>query len=83
MKIKIGERYRAPNDCACGKCCKLDSIVVGISNGMADLKCCNCGNIESLGIEDEMFDEFLGEPFKLITKTKLIKERLKAPFEGK
>lgn len=84
MRVKVGQRYRAPNDCSCEKCGKLDVVVIDTDNPKLKypdikLKCCSCGDFEFIR-EDEMFiDEF----YTLITMGKLIKERILAPFESR
>lgn len=88
MNVKVGQRYRAPEDCACGKCNKLDSIIISIDEDDTiegiRLECCSCGNIESVG-EEDMFNDFLDEEesYTLIKTPTLVKERVSAPFESK
>ena len=47
----------------------------GFTEKEVTMKCCTCGTIETLG-KEEMFADWSGKPFKLITKAALVKERL-------
>ena len=83
-EVKVGQRYRAPKSegCCCAKCGKVDSEVMSFTDTEVTLKCCTCGDEETLS-KEEMFDEWEGKPFKLITKKALIKERAKALVKNK
>lgn len=82
MKVKVGERYRAPSDCMC-ECGKRDCVINNIlADGFVEIKCCGCGLLVNLHIKEEMFGKF-EDPYIFISKKKLLKERMKAPFESK
>jgi hypothetical protein len=85
MKVKVGERYRSPEDCICN-CGKLDCIVEKIdlnrtSVNNIQIRCYGCNETTWLSEEDMLGWE--DKSYTLITRKQLVKERLKAPFETK